>query len=210
MTQPRYVIRAVEDNERAALLAHFLALDSEDRRLRFGNPLADELITHYVDALDFSSSALIGAFDAEGRIAAVAHIAFGEDERAEIGLSVRADARGQGLGTRIFKRAASLARARRVKFIDMHFLSENMAMQHIARKAGMVVHSHAAETDAHFAVPAGSRGGVRKRLASGVAANQGEAGQNETALASTASPAVPAKRAQPAPRKRAGTLPLAA
>jgi len=37
------------------LLRHFLALEEKDRLLRFGSKLSDELVTRYVENIDFST-----------------------------------------------------------------------------------------------------------------------------------------------------------
>ena len=53
----------LNDNARAALLTHFLALSGEDRRLRFGTPLAPESIAAYVARIDFDHDAVFGIHD---------------------------------------------------------------------------------------------------------------------------------------------------
>ena len=42
--------RELHANERPQLLAHLLALDAEDRYLRFAHMLSDDGIRHYVEA----------------------------------------------------------------------------------------------------------------------------------------------------------------
>jgi GNAT superfamily N-acetyltransferase len=137
---------------RPALLRHFMALDAEDRRLRFGHPISDEVIAQYLDVLDAERDGLFVARDARRRIVGVAHVAL-RDDRAEAGLSVLAKARGLGLGTRLFQAAAEFARARGATRIDMHFLSENRGIQHIARKCGMKIIGYAGESEAFLLIP---------------------------------------------------------
>jgi len=144
-------IRTLE-RRRPALLRHFIALSSEDRRLRFGHPIGDEGIAAYVAGLDPLRDGLFVARDGRRRVIGVAHIALA-DNRAEVGLSVLPDARGLGLGTQLFNSAAEFARASGVVRINMHFLTENECIQHIARKAGMLIVSHSGEADAHVLIP---------------------------------------------------------
>ena len=145
-------IRRMTRANRRGLTSHFLALTGDDRRLRFGNPISDEAVRAYVAHLDFGRDGLFAYADARRRIVGVAHVAVAATD-AEIGLSVLPGGRGQGLGTHLFERAAAFACERGVARINMHFLAENRAVQHIAVKAGMRIESHSGESDAYLAVP---------------------------------------------------------
>ena len=145
-------IRRMTRANRRGLTSHFLALDTEDRRLRFGNPISDDAVHAYVEQLDFKRDGVFAYVDSRRRIVGAAHTAVGGDA-AEIGLSVLPCGRGKGLGTHLFERAAAFACERGVQRIDMHYLSENRAIQHIAVKAGMQIESHSGESDAYLAVP---------------------------------------------------------
>lgn len=123
----------------------------EDRRLRFGRAVADDVLARYVVDLDFVRDGLFGVRDGRGRLIGVAHVAITGD-RAEIGLSIAGQARGLGLGTELFMRAAAHARERGVERIDMHFLTENRAMQQIAAKAGMQIESRSGDSEAFLAM----------------------------------------------------------
>jgi len=136
-------------SDRSALLAHFVALDSEDRRLRFGTALRDEAIAPYVQRIDFVRDGVFAVHDGAMRLLAVVHVARG-DGSAELGLSVLPEARNQGLGTALFERAVMHLRNREVRRAFVHCLSENGAMMHIAKKAGMRVVPCGSETDAHI------------------------------------------------------------
>ena len=107
----------------------------------------------YVAQLDFKRDGMFAYVDARRRIVGAAHVAVLATE-AEIGLSVLPCGRGKGLGTHLFERAAAFACERGVARINMHYLAENRAMQHIAVKAGMRIESHSGESDAYLAVPA--------------------------------------------------------
>ena len=145
-------VKTLSTRSKPALLKHFLALDAEDRRLRFGHPVGDEVIANYVAGLNPPCDGLFVQRDGRGRIVGAAHVAL-SGTSAEVGLSVLPQARGLGLGTRLFAHAAQFARSRGAARIDMHFLSENRGIQHIARKSGMRIVSHAGESEAYLLIP---------------------------------------------------------
>ena len=137
--------------DRPALATHFLSLDGEDRRLRFGAPIADEAIREYVARLDFERDGLFAVQDERLAIVAAVHVATSANS-AEMGLSVVKGARGRGHGHILFRRAVTFLRNRGVEAVFVHCLSENGAMMHLARKNGMrVVHS-AGESDARLEI----------------------------------------------------------
>jgi GNAT superfamily N-acetyltransferase len=142
---------------------HFLALDESDRLLRFGSILPDELITRYVQHLDFARDTVLGVYDARLRLVGVGHLAFAPREArplvagatikeriAEFGVSVSESARGMGVGTRLFERAAMHCRNADVDTLYMHCLASNQTMMHIAKKAGMEIHRDHGEADAYL------------------------------------------------------------
>ena len=145
-------IHLLSERHRDALLRHFLALDATDRQLRFGTPLADDGIRSYVAALDFGDSDVFGVFDAALHIVGAMHIAYSNDE-AEMGLSVSASARGQGIGNSLFRRATVHLSNRFIRTVYMHCLRENDAIMHLARKNGMRIVTDGSEADAGLALP---------------------------------------------------------
>jgi len=113
------LVKALARRDRRRILRHFLALDRDDRLLRFGSVLPDELIEAYVAKLDFSKDIVFGVVNGRFQLVGVGHLAFTSREAhpdsihytdkekvAEFGVSVSASARGQGVGTRLFERAA--------------------------------------------------------------------------------------------------------
>jgi GNAT superfamily N-acetyltransferase len=103
------VTRELTRLERPKLAAHFLALDAEDRRLRFGLPISDAVVTDYVGRIDFARDAVFGVFDDELNLAGAAHLARAEDH-AELGVSVLPAHRGRGVGAALLERAHTHAR----------------------------------------------------------------------------------------------------
>lgn len=161
--KPTVRVKELSERDRRRLLMHFLALDDSDRLLRFGSVLPDELITRYVQMLDFSRDKLFGVYDDNLRLVGVGHLAFAPREAmpvlsdatlkeniAEFGVSVSATARGLGVGSKLFERAAIHCRNEDVDTLYMHCLSSNQTMIHIAKKAGMEIHRDFGEADAYL------------------------------------------------------------
>jgi GNAT superfamily N-acetyltransferase len=151
-------IRSLGPGHRGRIHAHLLALSQQDRYLRFGYSASDEQITRYTDSLDFDRDEIFGVYNRKLELVAVAHLALigqGEGSQgcqncAEFGVSVAANARGRGLGTRLFERAVMHARNEGVEMLFIHALSENTAMLKIAQKAGALVERSGGETEAYL------------------------------------------------------------
>src|SRR5438128_1691961 len=77
-------VNELSERERRRLLMHFLALDKDDRLLRFGSTLPDELITQYVQKLNFSRDKVFGVYDSSFRLVGVGHLAFAPREALPI------------------------------------------------------------------------------------------------------------------------------
>jgi PAS domain S-box-containing protein len=157
-------VKELSARDHHRLQMHFLALDGSARLLRFGMVFPDELITRYVQKINFARDTMFGVYDSELMLAGVGHLAFTPREEAlpvvaratskervgEFGVSVSASARGMGIGTRLFERAAIHCRNADVDTLYMYFLSCNQSMIHIAKKFGMEVHHYHGEADAYL------------------------------------------------------------
>jgi RimJ/RimL family protein N-acetyltransferase len=160
------LVKALSERDRRRVLRHFMALDSSDRLLRFGTMLPDEQVGTYVAKLDFTNDIVFGVYNGLFQLVGVGHLAFTSKEArpdsinytdkekvAEFGVSVSKSARGQGIGTRLFERAAVHCRNSDVDTLYMQCLSSNRTMMHIAKKAGMEIHREYGEADAHLHIP---------------------------------------------------------
>lgn len=151
-------IRSLGPAHRQRIGAHLLALDADDRYLRFGYIATDEQIERYVAGLDFDRDDIFGIYNRKLELIAVAHLAVSSDPAhrscAEFGVSVLRKARGRGFGTRLFERAAIHARNEGVDLLFIHALTENTAMIRIARSAGATLERAGSETDAYLRLPA--------------------------------------------------------
>lgn len=150
-------IRSIGPAQLDRIRTHLLALDPQDRYLRFGYAANDTQIGRYVDSLDFQRDELFGIFNRKLELIAMAHLAFSVDPQhhscAEFGVSVSRQARGRGYGSRLFERAVMHARNEGVSQLFIHALSENTAMLKIARRAGAVIERDGAESEAHLQLP---------------------------------------------------------
>ena len=145
------LIDRLEPGDRDSLRAHFLALNEDDRRLRFGS-VGDGNIVSYVDSIDFVRSYVYGVRGPGQNWLAIGHLSQGEGV-AELGLSVLPQARGKGLGGAIFRYAVAQASRHGATRLYMHCLTSNRAILSIARSAGMSMGSCGGETDAYLVVP---------------------------------------------------------
>jgi RimJ/RimL family protein N-acetyltransferase len=148
------LVRELGEKDRERLLAHFIALDEDDRLLRFGQVTPNHVIENYVRTLDFGRDTVFGVFDRHLRLVGVGHLAYlpaeGDTRTAEFGVSVSESVRGQGIGTKLFERAAIRSRNTHVTTLYIHCLSRNTTMMHIAKKAGMKIEYAYGEADAYL------------------------------------------------------------
>jgi GNAT superfamily N-acetyltransferase len=157
------LVKQLQERDRRRMLKHFLALDDSDRSLRFGTVLPNEQIEAYVGRIDFARDTVYGVYNRVFRLVAVGHLAFSpkenvpsgaevttKDRVAEFGVSVSKSARGLGIGSKLFERAAIHCRNSDVDTLYMHCLSSNQTMMHIAKKAGMEIQRERGEADAYL------------------------------------------------------------
>jgi len=146
----------LDDDHRVAIEMHLLALDANDRYLRFGQVMSDELVRSYVRRLDFERDEILGIFNRRLELIGVAHLAREAEARlasVEFGVSVSSHARGRGYGNLLFRRAVMHARNEGASVMHIHALSENDIMLAMARNAGATVVSDGTESVAHLRLP---------------------------------------------------------
>jgi GNAT superfamily N-acetyltransferase len=154
------MVKQLGERDRRRILKHFTALDDSDRLLRFGTVLPDEMVEAYVGKIDFARDTVYGVYNKMFKLVAVGHLAFApkaqlgavteKEKVAEFGVSVSAPARGLGIGSKLFERAAIHCRNSDVDTLYMQCLSSNQTMMHIAKKAGMAITREYGEADAHL------------------------------------------------------------
>ena len=144
------------DLQRQEVINHLLSLDKEDLRLRFGYTPTDSIVEKYVtDTWAKDGNRWFGIYHPEfDGVVGTLHVAQIDDTTAEFGFTVDKRLRGRGFGDVLFKRGALWARARAIKHIFMHCLSENAVIQHIAKKNNMhVVRLFGGEAEADLVLP---------------------------------------------------------
>jgi RimJ/RimL family protein N-acetyltransferase len=149
--------RRLAPGERGTVLpAHFLRLDAEDRRLRFGGHTGEERIRAYCARLDHHpGSVILGCFVA-GELRAVGElkpIGAAWPPAAELAVSVERPFRGRGLGTELCRRLVVRARNRFVARVHMLCLLDNRPVQRIARGLGGALSFHQGEAEAQLQPP---------------------------------------------------------
>jgi GNAT superfamily N-acetyltransferase len=158
------LVRELSSIDRERLLKHFLALDEDDRLLRFGQIVPDRVIENYVANIDFSRDTVFGVFDEQLNLVGVGHLAYlpaeGDKRTAEFGVSVLESARGKGVGSHLFERAAIRSRNTHVSMLYMHCLSRNSTMMHIAKKSGMKIEYAYGEADAYLSLTPADQGSI--------------------------------------------------
>ena len=157
------LVKQLAERDRRRMLKHFMAFDNNDRLLRFGTVLPDTQVAAYVNQINFGRDTVYGVYNQLFKLVAVGHLAFAPKEQlaaasvvtsknkvAEFGVSVSKSARGLGIGTKLFGRAAIHCRNSDVDTLYMHCLSSNQTMMHIAKKAGMEIQREYGEADAYL------------------------------------------------------------
>ena len=147
----------LNDIDRSRLREHFVQLDATDRHLRFGATLNDDAVIRYVDSIDFERDEIYAIADDAQTILGAVHIAIAEQE-AELGLSVLASVRGEGVGNALFERAVMRLRNRCVREVLVRCLSQNAAMMHLARKHGMNIQQEGPDREARLELPPATSG----------------------------------------------------
>lgn len=126
--------------------AHFLALSPSDRRCRFHGPTSDQRIAQYCAEMTRREAHLVGCLEGERLIGLIEIVFCGEGEKrfGEVGMSVAADARGQGIGSRLVEHALEIAANRRIPLV-FGYLPDNACVPRIICTMGGSVDPIAAE-----------------------------------------------------------------
>lgn len=144
------LIRKLHLHERPLYAEHLKRLPANDRQFRFAHAhVTDEVIDRYVAGIAVDDL-ILGCF-ADDRLAGGVHVAFAEDT-AEVGVSVDAEYRAQGLGAELFRRASHWARNRRAQKLYTLCQADNRAMLALAGKLGMSIHRESGTAEAFLSL----------------------------------------------------------
>lgn len=122
--------------DRPAVVEHLLALDRDDRVLRFNSAAPDALIRDYCGRWDFALDIVEGAWDGN-RLVGVIHLPVSPcDGRliGEFGVSVAEPWRRRRVATRLAARAIDSAGRRGLDRIYVYFLTRNRPMLCLTRR----------------------------------------------------------------------------
>jgi GNAT superfamily N-acetyltransferase len=139
--------------DRFALETHFAALGTEDLCNRFCHSIKPEVVTKYLDQWSAAGIPSYGIFDPDRGLVAVSQLARSAGE-LEVGLSVLPTYRRKGLALALLYRSASYARARGLKALIIHCLTDNIPMLSLARRIGMTIEISNGEADGHLTLRA--------------------------------------------------------
>jgi GNAT superfamily N-acetyltransferase len=117
-----------------AFRAHLKRLSPEDRRFRFAGPASNEFLDGYVDQLDWSETILIGC-EVDGVLRGAAElkpISRAWPPSAEVAFTIEGPFQCHGIGTRLFRRIATLATNRGYRQLYTLCLAANRRMRRIA------------------------------------------------------------------------------
>lgn len=131
------------ESDKGKLYDHFLVdIVGHDRYLRFGYPATNENVTKYLDTAfdDFGKTNMWFIAESDDKVIGSVHVAIiSVTGKAEMGFTVAPEYRGTGIGQELFQRGATWAMMKGAKTLFTQCLSENIVMQHIAKKNGMTV-----------------------------------------------------------------------
>ena len=137
------VPRKLTPFDKQKLIGHFMNdIVNNDRRLRFGYEAPDTSVKKYIEESlnDYGYVNMWFVVEDGIKIVATCHVAMNrETNTAEMGCTVSPDYRNQKIGQELFNRGITWARMAGAENVFMHCLSENRAIQHIAKKGGMTV-----------------------------------------------------------------------
>lgn len=148
-------IRKLLPSETAAVKAHFLRLDPEDRYLRFFGHTGEAFIDTYCEKVLAAGHAVLGCF-IEGELRAVGELCRNGSQRkrsAEVAITVEKPYQNRGIGTELLRRLVRLARNRSVRTLHLFCLLDNVKMQHVARKLGGMLTYKEREVEANINPP---------------------------------------------------------
>lgn len=124
--------RRLGPQDAPAVQAHFLALTPDDLQQRFGHVLNEAAVARWVNGLDWGGQWLWGLEGVDG-LQALAHLSpTGSAHAWELGLSVRSEARRQGLAKELLQAAQQVSQALSLHgTLSMHGAAHNVALRRL-------------------------------------------------------------------------------
>jgi GNAT superfamily N-acetyltransferase len=139
LTRPKGTVRTLSEHEELPLLRdHLLRLDRTSRHDRFHGFMDDSFIARYAEKCANDGTVVI-AYIEDGVVHAAAELhppQQSTDAIPEIAFSVETSVRRQGVGTVLFRKLISVARAKGYKSLRITTGAGNEAMRALANKFG--------------------------------------------------------------------------
>ena len=139
LTRPRGTVRTLSQQEELPLLRdHLLRLDRTSRHDRFHGFMDDSFIKRYAEKCANDGTVII-AYLEDGAVRGAAELhppGESEDDIPEVAFSVESKVRRQGVGTVLFRKLISVARAKGYKSLRITTGASNDAMRSLANKFG--------------------------------------------------------------------------
>lgn len=148
-------LHTVGEKERFELLAHYLRLSADDRRLRFLRVVPDEGLRAHVAALDLTLGVRLALFDSAGSLVALAEgfcYRCGARHEMEVAFSTDAPWRRLGLAKSLGSAMAEHARAYGANRMVLQCDARNAAMRSLLNSVGATSEIEEAEINAVWAV----------------------------------------------------------
>lgn len=148
-------IRKLWKRDLPEITQHFLRLDHETRRLRFGTSVSDDFIRTYAKRILDIGSMIVGTFP-DGQLRAVGELRGlyqPSPFNAELALSVESGWQSQGIGSALFSRLMTAAQNRRIRSLYVLFRNENKRMCRIVVKHHPKLEFHGGEVEATLDPP---------------------------------------------------------
>jgi GNAT superfamily N-acetyltransferase len=142
---PHTTVRRVLAHEYPKYRAHLLALDTDNRYLRFGYPIQDAAIHELCAGFEanWTDHILFAIENHDLEFVAVGHVSLVGD--MELAFSVLKQHQHQGMGNALMKRVISWCRTHGELKGCMVCLTTNAAIQHLCIKHGIHVHREQGE-----------------------------------------------------------------
>lgn len=121
-------------SQRTRVLDHLLALDDDDRYGRFATSLSDTGIAAYVGRIDFERDIGLAVAAVDEPVIGFVHLAVHGDS-AELGASVSAPWRKQGVARLLFE--ATVETARMLEIREIHLATAHPVARYIFAKLGL-------------------------------------------------------------------------
>ena len=144
--------------QRGRVLGHLLRLEAEDRACRFGAVVGDDDLRAYWERIDWGRTLAVGC-EVDGELRAIGELKIigdGWGPVAEVAITVEGPFQGQGIGSELLRRLATLARNRGVRALCTVCLARNRRVQRMVRHLGAELTEYGGELEGQIDLPRAS------------------------------------------------------